>query len=189
MYGLICFSFLFFYYDIPRKNRYYFQSAYTAFEYSVFSFIFWYNIAHKKIRKAIGFLSIGFFLFIAIYLLTNTTQRRLDSVPIGIETILIILYIIYYLYEFSKKLSEFYIYNHYAFWISVGILIYLGGSFFFYILINHLDEEQVTLFGNLTYMAEILKNVLFSLALVIYARKIGNEITKKPQSLPYLDMI
>ena len=91
--------------------------------------------------------------------------------------------------EFSKNSTDSYIYNHYCFWFSVGILIYLGGSFFFYILIDHLDKKQVKAFGNLTYFAEIIKNILFALAIFIYAKFSFKFKDQKTSSVPYLDMI
>ena len=113
---------------------------------------------------------------------------RLDSVPIGIETILVLVYIFFFFYEFSKRPTGNYIYNHYCFWIAVGILIYLGGSFFFYILFNHLNEEEINTFGNITYIAEVIKNVLFVTALFVYDKN-PIRIKKEPTSVPYLDMI
>jgi hypothetical protein len=189
IYGIICCSFLAFYDLIPKTKTKYFQSAYTFFEYSVFASIFWFNIHEKKVKRLIAALSVGFFLFCFIYLLTSHTKRRLDSIPIGIETILILLFIIYFLYEFSKRLTDLYIYNHYGFWISVGILIYLGGSFFFNILVNHMDRKQLELFYNLALGTEILKNILFSLGIILFGKKSYENLTNKKTTVPYLDMI
>lgn len=179
---------LFFYYDIPKDIKKYYQSFYTFFEYAFFAFFFWYNINNKKIRRIIFYLSIFFFIFQIIYVF-DAQLIRLDSVPIGIETILIFSFVFYFFYESSQKLSPNYIYNHYCFWISVGVLIYLGGSFFFYITINLLTPDEVTTFGNLTYVAEIIKNLLFATAIFIYARYPFEKTKDKNESIPLLDMI
>lgn len=113
----------------------------------------------------------------------------LDSVPIGIETIVLLFYIIYFFYQFSRELSTAYIYNHYAFWISVGVLIYLGGSFFFFILFDHLSKDQIAAFGDLTFITELIKNILFSVAIFTYFRYPFEKTEKSKQSIPYLDMI
>jgi len=113
----------------------------------------------------------------------------LDSVPIGIETILIFIYIACFFYDSFQKSTSTYVYNHYCFWISVGILIYLGGSFFFYILIDHLNEEQLSTFGTMTYVADVLKNSLFAIALFIFSKYPIKTTSKKNESIPYLDMI
>ena len=188
LYGIAFFWLLLFYDDIPKEIKRFYQTFYTFLEYAVFAFIFLNNIKTKKLRSLIILASIAFFIFQLIYVIT-TRIKHLDSIPIGIESILIFVYIFLFFYEFSKSISNFYIYNHYCFWVAAGILIYLGGSFFFYILFSHLSREQITTFGNLTYLAEIIKNVLFTLAIFMYVRYPLENTKNKTSSIPYLDMI
>ncbi len=192
IYGIVCFSFLLFYeyykHDLSRTTKHYFKTSYTLFEYGIFAFIFWVTIRNKNLKKFIVLSSAGFFVFQVVYALTSKIQR-LDSVPIGIETILVLIYIFLFFYEFSKNLNTLYVYNHYGFWIAVGILIYLGGSFFFYLSINQLSVEEINTFGDLTYLAEVIKNILFALALYMYVRHHNEPTEKKPESVPFLDMI
>ena len=68
-------------------------------------------------------------------------------------------------------------------------MIYLGGSFFFYILINSLNQDEVDKFGNLTYVAEIIKNLLFALSIYMYKKHPINKIPNHPKNIPNLDMI
>jgi len=188
IYGVACFIFLRFYPDTPKSLHPYFQTLYTIFEYLVFTFIFWNNIENRKFKRFMAIASVAFAIFQVFYLLSGQI-RRLDTVPIGIETILVFTYILYFFYESSKNVGNLYIYNQYAFWISVGILIYLGGSFFFFILIDHLSRDEVTTFGNMTYLAEAFKNLLFAVALFIYTRyPVGNH-RHSSAAVPYLDMI
>ena len=179
---------MFFYQDIPKESRKYFKTSYTFLEYVVFAIIFWVNINQKTFRSLIIFSSVLFFVFQVSYVFAGKV-KGLDSIPIGIETILIFIYILYFFYEFSKSLGDIYIYNHYGFWIAVGIFIYLGGSFFFFILFEHLTKDQIDTFGILTYFAEIIKNVLFALAIFVYAKFPFKTDNEKPVSIPYLDMI
>ena len=132
--------------------------------------------------------SVLYFVFQVIYLFTIKFDR-LDTIPIGIETILIFIYIFFFFYEFARSTNGSYIYNHYCFWIAVGILIYLGGSFFFFILIEYLSKEQSESFGNLTYLAEIIKNILFGLAILVYTRHPYESSKKNTKSIPFLDII
>lgn len=188
IYGLIFFGLLLSYDTLPKEFRKPFQSFYTFLEYAFFAFFFWYNIKNQRFRKLIIILSVLFLLFQIVYFL-KTMLIRLDSVPIGVETILLLVYILYFFYEFSQKLNDQYIYNHYCFWISIGVLIYLGGSFFFYILINHLNNDQVQTFGNMTFMAEMIKNILFTVSIFIYSRYPSENTKEKQKSIPYLDLI
>lgn len=187
LYGLVFFFFLFFYYDIPREFRKLFQSLYTFMEYSFFALLLWHDIKRKFFRAAIITLSLAFILFLIIYYF-KSTLIRLDSVPIGIETFLIFSFIVFFFIEFLNNETPINFYYHYGFWVSVGILIYLGGSFFFYILINHLSNDQVSTFGNLTYLAEIIKNILFVIAVLVLRKKLPS-INKKSDTIPFLDTI
>ncbi len=129
------------------------------------------------------------FLAFQIFYFFEAKLIRLDSIPIAIETILIFIYIIYFFYEFSKKTTGEYIYYHYCFWISIGILLYLGGSFFFNILINNLNPQEVETFGKMTFIAEILKNILFALAIYFYSRFPVVKIKSRSFQIPNLDMV
>ena len=170
--------------NLNLLNEYF--AFYTFFEYAVFTFILWYNIKQKKVRLLIIIFSLLFFAFQIVYLLILTKAQGLDSIPIGIEAILLFIYIFYFFYESSKNIIDNYIYNHYCFWIAVGIMLYLGASFFFFISFNQLDKAQIKVFGNLTYVAEILKNIFFALAIIVYSKRPMENI--KPKSIPYLDM-
>lgn len=188
IYGIICFLFIFFYQDIPKDLRKYLKTSYTFFEYAVFAAIFYINIKQKKIKLFIVLISIIFLAFQFFYVLT-VNVKRLDSVPIGIETILLLFYTLYFFYESFKDFNKSHLYKHYAFWIGIGILIYLGGSFFFFILIDQLTKDEINAFGNITYVTEIVKNILFITALYVYSKFSLKEILGKKISIPYLDHI
>ena len=182
------FCFINWYDEIPKDIRKYSQAVFTFLEFAFFSFFLWSVIRNTLFRKAILIISILFIIF-QIFYLTAVAPNRLDSIPIGIETILLFIYIFYFFYEFSKNVRDIFIYNHYTFWIAVGIMIYLGGSFFFYILINHLEESELDKFGNMTYVAEIIKNLLFSFSLFMYKKFPVHKIQTRPKNIPKLDMI
>ena len=188
LYGILFFALLFIYqiFESHIPNNY-FQGIYTLLEYSFFSYIFWVNTHNKTFKKLIIVVSILFSLYQFFYI-TSVKFERLDSISIGIETILVFIYIFYFFYEFSKNTKDFFIYNHYGFWLAVGILIYLGGSFFFYILINYLDENEVAKFGRMTYVAEIIKNLLFAFSIYIYKKHPLKQTSNHSKKIPNLDM-
>jgi len=188
IYGLVCCAVLSVYFELPKDLKKIHHTVYTSLEYVVFAFIFAYNIQNKQIRKLIFWVSILFLIFQLVFLLM-TGYTRLDSLSIGVETILVLIYIFFFFYESAKTTTTQYIYYHYCFWIAVGILIYLGGSFFFYILFEKLTKEQVDTFGNLTYLAEGIKNVLFALAMFMYKKHPMRSFNQKQESVPFLDMI
>ena len=68
--------------------------------------------------------------------------------------------------------------------MGLGILFYLGGSLFYYLLVDQLTYAEVNLFGKLTYVFEIIKNILFAFAILVYLKK---ETNVKKIELPNLD--
>ena len=163
-----------------------YYGGYTLIEYLSFALIFWLIINNTTFKKVIVALSILFILFQVAYYST-VKFRRLDSVPVGIETIIIFIYIIYYLFEQFKSTKAQSLYENYLFWVCIAVMFYLAGSFFFYILANHLDKSQISEYWYLSFNADIIKNTLFAIAILVYARK--NHEIKKSTSIPYLDMI
>ncbi|HVT85373.1 MAG TPA: hypothetical protein VHD35_09215, partial [Chitinophagaceae bacterium] len=73
-----------------------------------------------------------------------------------------------------------------CFWFVIGILLYLGGSFFINILANHLSTEEVAKYSSVTNIAEVIKNILFTIAMIMYARQ--PKETAPEKSIPYLDL-
>jgi len=189
LYGIIFFTLLVVYKFLEKEEKKIFQPTYTYIEYVFFSFFIWHNLTTKVFKQLIIVCSLLFLAF-QVYYYFESTLIRLDSVPIAIETILLFVYIIFFFYEFSKKERSFYIYNHYCFWISIGVLIYLGGSFFFYLSINALNQKEVDTFGMLTYLAEIIKNILFTYTLFVFVKNLKSSKNKDQKAnLPFLDMI
>ncbi len=120
---ICCYGFLFFlvlaldnWGYIPRTKLYY--GLYTVVEYLFFLSIIFSNIKSRKFKIIAFFLSIGFFIFQAIYYFNK--RKTLDTIPIGIETILIIIFSFYFFYEQLKE-SVTPIYDQFFFWIAIGI--------------------------------------------------------------------
>jgi hypothetical protein len=157
---------------------------YTLLEYSFFTLILGANIPNKRFRRLILISSVLFILFQLAHYLSHA-QRRIDSIPIGIETILVFIYIFLFFYDHFTNVKNRYIYNNYCFWVSIGLLIYLGGSFFFNLLANQLDPQ----YWFVTYITEILKNVLFVVAIIVFVKNPIVADLKNKTNIPNLDMI
>ena len=158
----------------------------SATSYSVFTFILLKNLNNSKIKKLIRALSVGFYLF-QVFFFFYFKSQKIDSVPVGVETILVIFYSILYFHQYFK-FSQVSIYTDPNFYLVVGILVYLGGTFFFNILANEITTAQWDNYWYLTYIPEIIKNIIFAITIVIYHKK-TNTLSKKTLNVPYLDMI
>lgn len=173
---------------LPTRNlKIVYQYFYTTSEYLFFAYFLWYSIERLLFRKIIFALSLGFVLFqITHYLVTD--QSKLDSVPVGIETILLFIFIFFLFLEYFQNKKPVSITTTYSFWISVGVLFYLGGSFFFNILANYMDQSYIDKYWYFTYIAETLKNIMFIVAVFVAAKGHQKKVNKEKTNLPYLDM-
>jgi len=175
------------YYDNLRiffgRSIYYF--VYTLFEYSTFISFFYINIKSRPARLVIIIVSIFFTAFLSL-LDFLIRFKKLDSISIGAETLILLIVAIYFFYEQFRDLSTLYIYHHYCFWLAIGVLIYLCGSFFLFIYGDKITENEKEKFWFFTYIVEIIKNILFAVAMIVYTRRTVTESQKK--DIPYLDI-
>ena len=162
-----------------------YSNLYTFVEYVFFTSFLWPYIRNKVFKTLIVVSSILFFAFQLTYFLT-TKVRVLDSLGIGIETLLLFVYIIFLFYEHFKRLDAQVIYSYNHFWLVLGILFYLGGSFFFNILADHLTSQQIKSYERLTYLGDVIKNIFFCISIIISVKMPENGMKSKI-STPYLD--
>jgi len=167
------------------SKRLYYQS-FTFFEYLFFTGVFWFAIKNLRVRKAILILSLLFSTFQIIYFFTEKF-KRIDSIPIGIESILILIYIFYFFFEQLKEPKGKHLWENYCFWFATGILIYLSGSFFINILANVMEKDDIRRYWFLTYIADIIKNIFLAIGVLVMAKQSPND-EKLKKNLPYLDM-
>lgn len=189
-YGVLFFFFLHFWRDFPHFFKRYRAVTYTLLEYSFFAGIILYHIKNIKIRKIILLFSLIFLLF-QIFYFSNSKPQMIDSIPIGVESIFIFLFSFFYFQQYLKYNISRYVYEYPSFWLTIGILIYLGSSFFFNILANHVTEDQFNNYWHLTYIPEIIKNIIFAMVILgipSYANE-EPELKRNSIDIPNLDMI
>ncbi|MCW3074448.1 MAG: hypothetical protein JWP69_1517 [Flaviaesturariibacter sp.] len=153
-------------------------SAFTVIEYLLFAYCFYTLIKSPFIRKGIIYASLLYFIFAIFYFLL-TKYKTLDSVPIGVETVLILIYAFYNLYEEMDSPSQILIYNKYQFWIVGGIIMYLAGCFFIYIFANQVDAATFRQYWMFTNIFTTLKNVLFSISILVFLKQRNQTSLKK----------
>jgi hypothetical protein len=144
-------------------------ACFTFFEYVLFSFYLFLHIKNRGFKRFIIATSIPFCLFIVIYYLT-VHYIVIDSVAIGIETILILIFSFYYLYTEMNDTSTLFIYNKPAFWIILGMVLPLAGSFFIFIAADFLPRKEVEKYWSVTNVLTICKYIFFSIAILVHSR-------------------
>ena len=114
-------------------------------------------------------------------------MNSFDSFAIGIESIIILILCIYYLYLEIKESDSLLIYSTFNFWVIITFLIYFSGTFFLYIMTENTyhDIAFQKLYLVINSCFSILKNILLCVAMCM---KMNNTNTRKlPPVIPYLD--
>lgn len=160
--------------------------CFTAVEYTIFAFIIWSNIKNVKFRSFILVISALFLTFLPIYYIT-ADFGSIDSIPIGISTILILIFSFYFFFEQMNDTQSLFIYTKYIFWFITGVMIYLAGSFFIYVSANHVEKsirETFWLFTNVFY---ITKNIFFGIGIYLALKKKSHSDLNISHFKPYLN--
>ena len=170
-----------------RTLTHFLVSFTTLSEYLLFISFIWINLKNPKVKQAIVIISALYLIFSIFYALT-VKIKTIDTIPIGIETIIILSFSFYFLYERMNEPTTDLIYNDYRFWIILGMIIYLAGSFFIYIFSDQVDRKLFNKYLSLTYIFYALKNILFALGIWVFAQKEPQKVKNQKESLPYLDI-
>ncbi len=157
---------------------------YTFFEFIFFAYSFWTFIKNRKSKKIILLISTLFIVF-QFVLFLSTRVKVLDSVTVGTESIVIFVFIFLFFIETFKEVTDIPLFKKPNFWFVVGILIYLGSTFFFNILANEIPQKEVDEYWYFTYIGDIIKNIFFTIGVILYFKQLRKK-TNKP-TIPNLD--
>ena len=138
-------------------------SLFTLLEFSLFA-IFLISIIKRPLLKTI--IKISIFLFTILSALTYFIfrQEAFDSLNTTIESILIISFCIFFLFEELNNVEVVFIYQKANFWFVFGMLVYLAGNFFLFIQADEFSKEIRDGFWSINLFSNILKNCLFAIA-------------------------
>jgi hypothetical protein len=115
-------------------------------------------------------VGVAIILFNIIYPFFSDNTKLVDSIPIGVETIIILVFSYYYLYERTNDTTTLYIYSTFPFWVVIGMVIYLSGSFFVYLFSSTLSSKELHKYWGLTNIMGFLKNVFFTIAVIVNSK-------------------
>jgi hypothetical protein len=165
---------------------YYF--IYTVLEFSTFTFLILKAEQSYKFQVATKISWILFLLFCVSIMIIKGIER-MDTYEIALETVIVLILIIYFFYLRFKQVDEQYLYQNPHFWLMTGMLVYLGFTYFFNILVNHVDNEVIKNYYHYSYIGDIIKNALFAVALIQIPRQNTVEGHTRSFNAPNLDLI
>lgn len=146
-------------------------SAFTLIEYAIFAYVL-YSIILNRLFRIIILASSGVFFVFAIYYFLTYKSDTFDSLPASIESILIVAFSIFYLFDQMNKPQVIFIYQEPNFWFVVGFIIYFSGTLFLFIQASNLTLEVRDNFWKINLFSSIIKNILFAIA--FSTKKSGN---------------
>jgi hypothetical protein len=106
------------------------------------------------------------FLILGFYNMVKMSNNSFDSLPASIESVFVIFYSILLLFESLNFSENSYINSSKTFWIVIAILIYLSATLILFISSTYLSENERRSYWPINSIANIVKNLLFSIAFI-----------------------
>ena len=147
-------------------HQYFIWNAYTLVEYLLLVYFFYVTIKLRLIRSLIIIISVAY--FITFLLLNKGTNNQFNSVLSFISQLIILALCLIYILSSMAQISESINILSPSFLIVIGILLYVACTLFLFIIANQLTEEQKNKYWGITYYSNLLTNLLFSTAFLLY---------------------
>ncbi len=177
-------------YLLPSSIQFYSFISFAILEFLFFLLFYYLSI---KIKKGITVALISFLLFSASAIIDFSRPNfQFNSISVGVETIIIIsLSIIFFYVKVKEIKTTNSITDDYRFWVIIGILLYLTGSFFIYLYTSQIGIREMKKLNLwfLTWVFYIFKSLFISIAILIFIKSAKKNSIDKTKSLPFLDMI
>ena len=159
-------------YRFPKTNAYsfYILSTFSIVEYSLFAY-FLYDSYREKIFKIILLICSALFYSIAIINITRGKTESFDSLSASLESSLLIIYSLFFLYEQIKDPTVFYVYYSKKFWIIIAFLLYFSSTLFLFIYAVNLTRAQYKFYWSVNNLFDTLKNLLFAVSFAMKKNK------------------
>ena len=171
--------------SLHSQNVIYLFLIFTIVEFSFFCYFIYLILPKNLIKKSIPFVWIGFLLFAFIDYAFFSHGQEFDSFAIGIESIIILLLCISYLFAQLRKSNNLLLYSTFYFWVVITFLIYFSGTFFLYILAESMRENVA--FQKQYFVINISFNILKNLLLCVAMTMKLNTVKQEKSLIPDLD--
>lgn len=148
---------------------------FTIIEFSFICYYFHLLFKDKKNTKnIIKVFWIGFTSYAILNIILIKESGPMDSIAVGMESIIILMFSSYYLFTKVKRTSNLSIYKNFHFWIVITFLIYFSGTFFLNIMADAMweNENYQMLYFIINIAFNILKNVLLAVAMTMKLNKV-----------------
>lgn len=142
---------------------------YTTIIEGVFYSLYLHSLLKTISVKRILLICIVLFFCYSLFDLFQSKGANFDSIPTVLESLMIISFSIFYLYEKMTNPDSLFLYNSPHFWIVAALLLYFSGSFFAFIYAQNFSNspEVARAFRSITGYLSFFQNILFLIAFII----------------------
>ena len=137
---------------------------FTIVEYSIITYFIFQLIESTLFKRLIKTGSM-IFIIVSILDIYTSSFTSFDSLPSGLESILVLSYCLFFVYE--KMTSTDFSFNG-TIWITIGFILFFSGTFFLFILSqnNFKDSSFLLTYGYIVAIFNIIKNLFISIGIV-----------------------
>ena len=109
-----------------RIPYFYIYSIFSIIEYTLYALFLFLSLKQKNFKIIVQIGSLLFYVLAISNIFQNRKTDSFDSPSASLESILLIVYSIFFLFEQIKDPSIFYVYYLKKFWIIIAFLIYFS---------------------------------------------------------------
>lgn len=158
------------------------NTIFTIFEFLMFITYLSLSLKNKFIVKLSSVVAFCYTVFASFYILLNKKKHEdYYTLVTTIENVIIITLCVIVLYNFIKTPQILFIYSYSQFWIVIGILFYLAGTFFLSLVLKELPNQEQEKYWILNLFSNILKNIFFTIAFLMKKNTLTNQSSIKSQ--------
>ncbi|MBL7751350.1 MAG: hypothetical protein JNN29_08195 [Chitinophagaceae bacterium] len=183
VYALLIFGY---YLAFPHHVNKYFDAVNYFGEFLAFSTIFYFSFNGSLFRKIVLFAGIAFVLFFIIYL-SAFVITELDPIINSVKSIILIVLALLVFYEKFQMETDKVIYYDHKFWGIIGLIIFICGTFLFYLVYTEYYLEMQKLEG-IPLTLYVLKNIFLSISMLLLIKQIKKSSGRKEKDIPFLDL-
>lgn len=166
-------------------NTVYLFLLFTIVEYSFFCYFIYLILPKNLVKRSVPFVWIGFLLFAFIDYAFFSKAQEFDSIASGIESIIVLMLSIYFLFSQVKGANSLLIYSTFNFWAVIAFLIYFSGTFFLYLMTERMMHDVS--FQKQYFVINISFNILKNLLLCVAMTMRVNTVKQEKSVIPDLD--
>ncbi len=151
-----------------RESYFLIVRVYIVIEYTLLAYFFSFYIKSRIVNKILFFSVLAYFLF-CIYSYANEQIPAMPFLPLSVEHIILLCFIIYYFFEVMQEIVLEPIYQKAIFWISVAFIINSAGNFFLFLYSkssyndSHFQQQYTIIYTTVT----VIKNILLCISILI----------------------